>query len=274
MVGNRHVDRLAPDKCRYADSHTHLDRYPAAAVARMVRTARAAGVCDVLVVGIDAASSARALRLARRHRGLTAAAGLHPQSADDGFARELAAVRALLAGDDPRLRAVGEAGLDRTVAAPLALQRRAFAAQLALAVEFRRAVVVHSVGAHAEVAAMLADVAAQLPAVIIHYFTGERHELARFLALGCLISFGRLILKPGQEALRALVPLVPADRLLAETDTYPLPGRTTEPSGVVDVVQRLARLRGEDAAVTARHTRANFRRALGLATDREGLLSC
>ncbi len=252
-------------ECRYADSHTHLDRYPDPTVARMVRAARAAGVCEMLVVGVDAASSARALRLARRYRGLVAAAGLHPlRVRAEALDRELTALRALLAAGHPRLRAVGEIGLDRAATAPAAVQRRAFAAQLALAAEHRLAVVVHSVGAHADVTALLADVVGSLPAVIIHYFAGERHELERFLALGCCISFGRLILKPGQEALRALVPLVPADRLLVETDTYPLPGRSTEPYHVVEVVRLVAYLRGEAEADTARHTLANFRRALGL----------
>ncbi len=261
-------------RCRYADSHTHLDRYPDAAVARMVRAARAAGVCDMLVAGTDAASSVRALRLVRRYRGIAAAAGLHPQRADDAPERHLAALRDLLAAGHPRLRAVGETGLDRGVAVPVEIQRRTFAAQLALAAEFRLAVVVHSVGTHAEVAAMLADVVGRLPAVIIHYFVGARHELERFLALGCLISFGRLILRPGQDALRALAPLVPAERLLAETDTYPLPGRSTEPSGVVEVVRLLAHLRGEAEADTARHTLANFRRALALAPERERPPGC
>lgn len=256
---------LGTVRCRYADSHTHLDRYPDAAVARMVRAARAAGVCEMLVVGIDAVSSTRALRLARRYRGLTAAAGLHPlRVREQALAPELTTLRELLAAGHPRLRAVGEIGLDRVASAPAAAQRRAFAAQLALAAEFRLAAVVHSAGTHTEVAAVLADVTSHLPAVIIHYFVGERHELERFLELGCLISFGRLMLKPGQEALRALVPLVPATRLLVETDTYPLPGRRTEPSSVVEVVRLVARLRGEEEVETARLTLSNFRHALGL----------
>ena len=257
--------RAGTARCRYADSHTHLDRYHDAVVARMVRTARAAGVCDILVVGTNTSSSTRALRLARRYGGLAAAAGLHPLHVrDETMEPELAALRQLLVAGHEQLRAVGEIGLDRAASAPAAVQRRAFAAQLALAAEFHLAAVVHSAGAHTEVAAVLADHAAHLPAVIIHYFAGERHELERLLDLGCLVSFGRLILKPGQDALRALVPLVPAERRRVETDTYPLPGRRTQPADVVEVVQLAARLRGEEEAQTARLTLTNYRRALGL----------
>jgi TatD DNase family protein len=246
---------------RYADSHVHLDRYDDAVAAAMVARARAAGVVCLLTVGVDSGSSRRAAALAARLPGVRAAAGLHPRRVRPATVEEELAAVAALATPADGIVAVGEVGLDRThTGAPLHRQRAAFAAQLELAAARGLPVVVHSVGAHAETAVMLAEWRERLPAVIVHYFTGTADELRRFLALDCHVSFGRPLLKAGQEALRAVARLVPAGRLLAETDTYPLPGRRTEPRDVVEVVQALAAVRDEPRHVTAAHTLANLRR--------------
>jgi len=247
----------------YADSHAHLDHYSDADVDAMLARAEAAGVTLVLTVGHDASSSHRAAVLAARHASIEAAAGLHPLwvrlEALDG---QLTALRRLLdSGLCPS--AVGEIGLDGSASAPdFALQLRAFAAQLTLAESFDLPVVVHAARAHREAAAVLRDM--REPRAIIHYFDGAEDDLGRYLELGCLISFGRLILKPGREGLRSLASLVPLDRLLVETDTYPLPGRTTEPRDVVDVVRALAETRGEPPEETAAATTGNLRRVLRL----------
>lgn len=247
----------------YADSHAHLDRYPDADVDRMLARAEAAGIGLVLTVGHDASSSPRAATLAARHASVEAAAGLHPlwvrsETLDD----QLTGLRRLLdSGLCPS--AVGEIGLDGSPDAPdFALQLRAFAAQLALAETFDLPVVVHAAGTHREAAAVLRDT--RRSGVIIHYFDGTEDDLWRYLELDCIVSFGRLMLKPEREALRSLAPLVPLDHLLAETDTYPLPGRSTEPRDVVEVVRALAETRREPLEETAAAITGNLRRVLRL----------
>jgi TatD DNase family protein len=229
----------------------------------MLGRAAAADVGLILTVGHDSSSSHRAAVLAARHASVEAAAGLHPLWVrPDTLHGELAAIRRLLdSGLCPS--AVGEIGLDGSPGAPdFALQLRAFAAQLALAGSFDLPVVVHAARAHREAATVLRDTP---PAgVVIHYFAGNEDDLGRYLELGCLISFGRLILKPEHEPLRSLAPLVPLDRLLAETDTYPLPGRSTEPRDVVAVIHALAETREEPLEETAAAITNNLRRVLRL----------
>jgi TatD DNase family protein len=247
----------------YADSHAHLDRYADAEVEAMVTRAEAAGVRLILTVGHDASSSHRAAVLAARYTSVEAAAGLHPLWVRaETLEGQLAAIRRLLdSGLCPS--AVGEIGLDGSPGAPdFAWQLRAFAAQLALADAFDLPVVVHAVRAHREAAAVLRDT--RTAGVIIHYFDGNEDELGRYLELDCLVSFGRLILKLGQQLLRSLSPFVPLDHLLAETDTYPLPGRSTEPRDVVDVVRALAETREEPLEDIASAVTGNLRRVLRL----------
>jgi TatD DNase family protein len=252
-----------PRDLAYADSHVHLDRYSDEDVAGMLARARAAGVGLLLTVGCEAASSRRAARLAATHEPVEAAAGLHPRWVrPHTLAEELAALRALLdSGQCPS--AVGEIGLDGSADAPdFGVQLQAFAAQVVLARRFGLPVVVHADRAHREAAAVLKHGAET--DVIIHYFNGTGEDLRRYLDLDCNISFGRLLLKPEHEALRALTTMVPAHRLLVETDTYPLPGRRTEPRDVVEVVTAVAAARGEPAEETAMLTTANLRRVLRL----------
>jgi TatD DNase family protein len=261
MVGLM-LHRPWPFAPRYADSHVHLDQYDDASVAAMLRRARAAGVVDVLTAGTGIVSSRGAVAIARRHAGVLAAVGVHPRYAG-GI--DLYALRTLALESADVVRAIGEIGLDRTsAAAPIRVQMVAFEMQLRLAAEVGLPVVVHAAGAHRDVAAVLAAVRPRLPAVIVHYFAGDSDDLGRYLDLDCHVSFGRLALKPEGEGVRRLIPAVPADRLLVETDCYPLPGRTTEPKDVVELVQRVADLRGERMRGAARQARANLRAALGM----------
>lgn len=264
MIPYLPLDRLALAPARYTDSHAHLDRYTDREVAGLVRRARAAGVARIVTVGSGIGSSRRAAALARRYPGhVVAAAGIHPRHAGG---LDIDALARLLDEQRDVVRAVGEIGLDRSgaVGTPLKMQTVAFTLQLRLAAERNLPVLIHAAGANRFVAPLLRDFRGRLPAVIIHYFTGAEDYLRPYLELDCYISFGRLLLKREQHALRRLVPLVPAARLLAETDSYPLAGRTTEPRDLVPLVRLLARLRGEPVRSLARQTTANLDRALHL----------
>ncbi len=258
--------RLPLHRIRYADSHVHLDQYDDRAAAGLVARARAAGVREMLLVSTGVLSSRRTVALARGFPGVAAAVGVHPRNAGG---MDVDAIRRLVAANRDVVRAVGEIGLDRDggARAPLKAQTVAFQVQLGLAAAEGLPAVIHAVAAHKQVAAMLGAMRAQLPGVVIHYFAGAEDDLRRYLALDCHISFGRLLLKPEGEPLHRLVPLVPAQRLLVETDTYPLPGRQTEPMDVAGVVRLVAALRGEPLGRTAALTSDNFRSLFGPVPD-------
>jgi TatD DNase family protein len=273
------------------DSHVHLDRYTDEEVGRMVARARDSGVHRLLTIGTDLASSWAALRLAARHPAILAAVGIHPTRLSAGSPRVGAMNRAPTgddsvgarfiapadrdapAGDDSitGLRAliqdhpaaIGEVGLDEQ-APDLARQARFLEACQALAEEYGLPVVLHVVGAPAVHEQALALVARH-PSVrtVAHYFVGGPDLAQRYLDHGCWISVGRPATRSREVAVRQAVPLIPLDRLLLETDTYPLPGRTTEPRDVSTVCAAVAELTSRSYAEVAAATTASFAAFIG-----------
>ncbi|MBF6592313.1 MAG: TatD family hydrolase [Ktedonobacterales bacterium] len=254
-----------------ADSHVHLDRYDDAEVAALLARATAAGVRALLTVGVDVPSSKRAVALARRFgptAGVVAAVGLHPAFLPTrGWEAALAKIARLAATAPHQVRALGEIGADTLEGtAPLALQMAVFHAQLALARRLGLPTVLHVRGEAATDAVRATLVSEGIGAgAVVHYFVGDIGEARAWLALGCAIAVGRPATRVGETALRAALasPDLPLARLLIETDTYPLPGRTTEPAQVVAVADAIAALKGVPPAEVARATTARFTALFG-----------
>jgi len=98
--------------------------------------------------------------------------------------------------------------------------------------------------------------------VIVHYFVGDLPGATRWLDLGCALSVGKPITRPENAALREAVAAIPLERLLLETDTYPLPGRTTEPAHLLQIAQAVADLKHLPIETIAEQTTVNFCRLL------------
>jgi TatD DNase family protein len=243
------------------DTHAHLDASadsPEALVAR----AREAGVERIVAVGSGIASCRAALEIAAAETGVFAALGIHPHQAADG--EPLDELARLL--DDPRAVAVGETGLDfYRDYAPHDRQRELFARQIDLAADVGKPVVVHTRDAERETAAALARFAGT---VILHCFSSP--ELLPFaLDRGYYVSFAGNVTYPKAEELREAARRVPADRLLAETDSpylspQPRRGRPNEPANLVHTIAALAETRGEDAKELAARLDANAAAAFSL----------
>jgi TatD DNase family protein len=245
-----------------ADCHTHLDRYPAHGRAAILARAAAAGVGLVLAAGISLASSRRIVRLAARQPLLRAGVGLHPLFVRRAVPERTYAALAVLAAA-PAVIVWSELGLDyRAGPLPAAAQREVFRRQLLLARARGLAAIVHVVDAEADALAVLAETGMGARTAV-HYFVGDRALAERYLRAGLYLSVGKPVTRTENAALRAAVQAVPLDRLLLETDTYPLPGRTTEPRDVGAVAAAIAALRGVPAAQVARATTANLARLLG-----------
>lgn len=245
------------------DTHAHLDACadPAEVV---VARAREAGVDRIVAVGSGLDSCRETLGIARREPGVWAALGIHPHQAADPDAEQLDQLRALLT--DARAVAVGETGLDfYRDYAPRDRQRELFARQIDLAADVGKPVVVHTRDAEKETAAALARFAGT---VILHCFSSP--ELLPFaLDRGYYVSFAGNVTYPKAEELREAARRVPADRLLAETDSpylspQPRRGRPNEPANVVHTVAALAETRGEDAEELAARLDANAAAAFSL----------
>jgi TatD DNase family protein len=196
------------------DSHTHLDRGPAPE-AELVAAAREAGVRRILTIGMDSASCRAALAAAAAHEEVFAAVGRHPNASsgyDDAVTEELREY-----ARHPRVRAIGETGLDDyRDYAPRADQERAFAAQIALAHETGKPLVVHTRAAEDDTIATLDREAGGLE-VVLHCFSMP-DRLDACLERGWWISFAGNVTYPKAHDLARAADRVPLDRLLVETD--------------------------------------------------------
>jgi len=253
---------------RLIDSHAHLDGVKFADDREdVLRRAREAGVVATLTIGVDLASSERAVALATAHDELYATVGVHPHDAarfDDADWPRLCALFT-----HAKVRGVGETGLDYFYDfSPRERQQALFRRQLELAGDVGRPVVIHIRDAYDDAFALIAEVG--LPAGgVVHCFTGGPTECERALALGLFVSIPGIVTFKNGDNIRAAVPLIPDDRLLVETDApylAPLPhrGRRNEPAYVVETARRVAELRGQSLAELASLTRANTCRLFGL----------
>jgi TatD DNase family protein len=252
------------------DTHAHLhfpdfaDDLPA-----VLDRAREAGVRGILTIGTDVETSRAAIAIAAREPDVWAAVGIHPHeaaAADDAALREIEQ----LAGA-PRVVAVGEIGLDffRNLA-PRAAQIRCLGALLELARRVGKPALVHCRDAHDETLAALAEGRVGDVGGIMHCFSGDAAIAQRCLDLGLHVSIAGPVTYPNARALPDVVRVVPADRLVVETDCPYLPpqpfrGKRNEPAYVAITAARVAALRGEPLDALAAAMTANARRLFGIA---------
>jgi TatD DNase family protein len=240
----------------------------------VLERARDHGVAQIIVTGASAGGSRAALALAQAHPGfLHATAGVHPHHAHEYDEETDALLRQLVAA--PEVKAVGETGLDyfRNYS-PHAAQIAAFERQLAIAIDSGKPLFLHQRDAHADFIACLDNVREKIGRAVVHCFTGERDELVAYLDRGWYIGITGWICdeRRGQH-LRELVKLIPADRLLIETDApyllprdlHPKPShRRNEPMYLAHVCAAVAQARDEEVAAVAALTNANARELFAL----------
>jgi TatD DNase family protein len=242
------------------DTHAHLGDDAADVIER----ARLAGVSRIVTVATTLAGAHQALTLAEEHDGVYAALGIHPHEAASFDTAELIELRALLA--EPHVVAVGETGLDYfRDYAPADAQQRLFDAQLALARETGKPVVIHTRAADDDTRARLLEHQGH---VILHCFSSEP-LLEPALERGWYVSFAGNVTYKNAYDLRAAARRVPADRLLAETDSpYLAPqavrGRRNEPAYVAYTYAVLAEARGVEMEDLIAQLDANANAVFGL----------
>ncbi len=246
------------------DSHAHLDA--CAEPDAVVERAQAAGVTQIVTIGTGIDSCRAALELADAHAGVVAALGIDPHRAATPDASQVGELRPLLG--HAKAVAVGETGLDgHHGAETLHEQRALFEEQLALADSLGLPVVVHSREASAETAAVLAS----FPGTVILHCFSEPGLLEPALERGYYVSFAGNVTYPKAELLRASAARVPADRILAETDSpdlapQPVRGRPNEPMHVRHTLAVLAEARREPVDELEASIDANAGAAFGLHT--------
>ncbi len=253
----------------FSDSHVHLaDPAFAEEADAVIQRARAAGARALICIGESAATARRAQSLAARHAGFVFfTAGVHPHDAaswDD--ATDTQAIRDAVANGAV---AVGECGLDTHYEhSPRERQLHALEAQLALAAELRKPIVLHTREAEADTFEFLKRAETANVRGVLHCFTGSVALAEAALAIGWYVSFSGIITFKSWTD-EALLRLVPDDRLLVESDApylAPVPhrGKRNESAFVSITLARLAAVRGQDVEALGWQTLRNTKQLFDL----------
>jgi TatD DNase family protein len=258
---------------RLVDAHAHLqvDAFRADAPA-VAAAARQAGVVRMLVPGVDAETSMAAIELARTIGDLDVSAGIHPHvasSADDAIWARIEEL-----AHDPRVVAIGETGLDYDrVFSPQDAQLANLRRHLSLATRVGKPLILHCRSRRGERDAqddLLHELdAAGGPRAVLHSFSGPVDYAERALELGCAVSFSGLVFRSTEGASAQVARLVPADRLLVETDSPYLsppgaPRRRNEPRWVEVTARWLAEQRHEEPEALGEAVVASYDRVFGV----------
>ena len=251
------------------DSHCHLaDETFASDLDAVVARAQEAGLERTLVV-LEAGNekeAAQAEKLSALWPETRFTIGVHPHQAHQFAAdpeRAATVVRQQSAAT-PSARAVGEIGLDYHYDfSPRDVQQAVFRAQIRLARELDRPVVIHTREADEDTLAVLREEGGGALRGVLHCFTGNDALADAGLALGFFVSLAGIVTFPKAGALRETARRVPLDRLLVETDSpflapVPYRGKRNEPAYVARVVEFLADMHGLPPERLADLTTANF----------------
>ncbi len=258
------------DKQCFVDTHCHLnfEQFSADREA-VIQRAMAAGVIVIINPAIDLKTSQEACHLAREHSAVFAMVGVHPNNAVEIHGEGLTQLREWLA--EEKVVAIGEIGLDfHWNVHPSEVQVEAFRTQLDLAAEVGMPVVIHSRQAQEETYRVLAAWAREVdnsssPLArrpfkgVWHSFQGDVELAYRVFDLGMCISLGGPVTFKNARELHALVPQLPLDRLLLETDApflspHPHRGKRNEPARIPLIAAAIAALKGEDIGRVAQVT--------------------
>lgn len=249
----------------FIDSHCHLDRVDLSPYDgdfhRLMEATQAAGVEQLLCVGIDLEQYPAMRALVEPYRQVSVSVGVHPNERD---VREPSPEELTALAEDGRNAAIGETGLDyyRSEGDP-GWQRDRFRRHIAAARACARPLIVHSRAAREDTIAILREEGARECGGVLHCFTEDWAMAEAALDLGFYISFSGILTFKRAEELRDVARQVPLDRVLIETDSpylAPVPhrGRPNEPKYLPAVADCLAGLHGISVAEVARVTGENF----------------
>jgi len=251
------------------DSHCHLDMAPYQDdLDQVLASAGKHGVNRIITIGIDLASSRKAVKLAERYPGVYATVGIHPHSAEEASGEVYQELREL--ASHPKVVAFGEIGLDYAKQyAPVETQRREFARQLALAGELHLPVVIHDREAHQDTLALLRETGPFRAGGVLHCFSGDVSLAREVLELGFYISIPGIVTFKNSTDLQQVVKEVPLERLLLETDgpfLAPVPwrGKSNRPEYLLYTAARVAELKNISIDEVADQTKRNTMKLFSL----------
>jgi TatD DNase family protein len=251
---------------KLVDHHCHLD-FPDFAAERdaIVARAHAAGVAHMVTISTRVKNYDTYREIAEAYPGVYFSVGTHPHNAHEEL--NVPVSRIVKLSEHPKCIAIGEAGLDYFYdKSPRAAQREGLLKHIEAARLARLPLVIHSRDADDDMGDLLeAEMAKGAFRAVLHCFTGGARLAERAVALGLYISASGVITFKKSEDLRAIFKVVPANRMLVETDApylapMPFRGKRNEPAYVIHTAAALAEVTGHTAEEIAALTTANFLR--------------
>ena len=276
---NRDLDRQPaplpePLNVNCVDAHAHIEIITNGApdapeVGKVLADAKSVGIDRVVQVGYSAEQSEWGVKLAEHWPNVLAAVALHPNEAPvvEDLEADLLKIEKL--ATHPRVRAIGETGLDffRTEPALQERQKYSFRRHIELAKKVNKALVIHDRDAHRAVLDLLIEEGAP-EKTIFHCYSGDAEMARECIENGYILSFAGTLTFKNAPALREAVKLVPVDQLLVETDSpflAPMPhrGSLNTPAQIPTILRFMAEERGDDVDELANAISNNCERLFG-----------
>jgi TatD DNase family protein len=276
---NRDLDRQPaplpePLNVKCVDAHAHIEIITNGApdapeVGKVLADAKSVGIDRIVQVGYSAEQSEWGVKLAEHWPNVLAAVALHPNEAPvvEDLEADLLRIEKLAA--HPRVRAIGETGLDffRTEPALQERQKYSFRRHIELAKSVNKALVIHDRDAHRAVLDLLIEEGAP-EKTIFHCYSGDAEMARECIENGYILSFAGTLTFKNAPALREAVKLVPVDQLLVETDSpflAPMPhrGSLNTPAQIPTILRFMAEERGDDVDELANAISNNCERLFG-----------
>jgi TatD DNase family protein len=277
---NRDIDRqLAPAPeplpVSCVDAHAHIEIITNTAVdspevQQVLDDAKKAGIDRIVQVGYSAEQSQWGVALAELYANqVLAAVALHPNEAPvvTDLEKDLAIIESL--ASHPRVRAIGETGLDYFRTPPELRQRQqeSFKWHIDLAKRSKKALVIHDRDSHDDVLSILEEVGAP-EKTVFHCFSGDVEMAKKCIERGYILSFAGTVTFKNAPALRESLSITPIDQILVETDApflAPMPhrGSLNSPAQIATIVRAMADERSADLAEFATAISQNAERIFG-----------
>jgi TatD DNase family protein len=276
---NRDLDRQPaplpePLNVKCVDAHAHIEIITNSApdapeIGEVLADAKSVGIDRIVQVGYSAEQSEWGVKLAEHWPNVLAAVALHPNEAPvvADLEADLSKIEEL--STHPRVRAIGETGLDffRTEPALQERQKYSFRRHIELAKSVNKALVIHDRDAHRAVLDLLTEEGAP-EKTIFHCYSGDAEMARECIEKGYILSFAGTLTFKNAPALREAVKLVPIDQLLVETDSpflAPMPhrGSLNTPAQIPTILRFMAEERGDDVDELAAAISDNCERLFG-----------
>ncbi len=260
------------------DSHCHLDiiaeslaedGFPGIDVDAELAAAAAVGITRVVQVGVDVASSQWSADLAARRPDVLATVAIHPNEAGSGAATETALAEIERLAAEPRVRGIGETGLDhfRTGEGGWGIQEQAFRAHIDIAKRNGLALMIHTRDAYEDMLRVLDEEGAP-EHTVLHCYSADAETAKRCLDRGLVLSFSGTVTFANARATAAAAAITPLDQMLVETDApfltpTPFRGRPNAPYLTPYTIRALAELTGTELPTLCRRLTATAERVFG-----------